>query len=72
VRAQTEPLGYAIAVNPPLQLPPALNGFALWNAIVAVLVILAYGYPIGQHFFMKPHSVPAVAVTSQFVSGGQP
>jgi len=72
VRAQTEPLGYAIAVNPPLRLPPALNGFALWNAIVAVLVILAYGYPIGQHFFMKPHSVPAIAVTRQSVSGGQP
>jgi cytochrome c oxidase subunit 1 len=72
VRAQTEPLGYAIAVNPPLRLPPALNGFALWNAIVAVLVILAYGYPIGQHFFMKPHSVPAVAVTNQSVSSGQP
>jgi cytochrome c oxidase subunit 1 len=71
-RAQTEPLGYAIAVNPPLQLPPALNGFALWNAIVAVLMLLAYGYPIGQFFFMKPHSVPAVAVTGHSVSSGQP
>ena len=52
----TEPLGYAMAVNPPLQLPPALNGFALWNAIVAVLMIVAYGYPIGQFFFMN--SIP--------------
>jgi cytochrome c oxidase subunit I len=71
-RAQTEPLGYATAVNPPLRLPPALNGFALWNAIVAVLMLLAYGYPIGQFFFMKQHSVPAVAVTRQSVSSGQP
>jgi cytochrome c oxidase subunit I len=65
LRRLPEPLGYAIAVNPPLRVPPALNGFALWNAIVAVLMILAYGYPIGQFFFMKRHSVPAVAVTSQ-------
>jgi cytochrome c oxidase subunit I len=72
VRTQTEPLGYATAVNPPLRLPPALNGFALWNAIVAVLVILAYGYPIGQFFFMKQHSVPAVAVTGQSVSSERP
>jgi cytochrome c oxidase subunit 1 len=67
-----EPLGYAIAVNPPLRVPPALNGFALWNAIVAVLMILAYGYPIGQFFFMKRHSVPAVAVTSPSDSSGKP
>jgi cytochrome c oxidase subunit 1 len=71
-RAQTEPLGYAIAVNPSLRLPPALNGFALWNAIVAVLMLLAYGYPIGQFFFMKQHSVPAVAVTGHSDSSGQP
>jgi len=71
-RAETEPLGYATAVNPPLRLPPALNGFALWNATVAVLMLLAYGYPIGQFFFMKPHSVPAVAVTAQSDSSGRP
>jgi cytochrome c oxidase subunit I len=71
-RAQTEPMGYATAVNPPLRLPPALNGFSLWNAIVAVLMLLAYGYPIGQFFFMKQHAVPAVAVTGQAVSSGKP
>jgi cytochrome c oxidase subunit 1 len=71
-RAQTEPLGYATAVNPPLRLPPALNGFALWNAVVAVMMLLAYGYPIGQFFLMKRHSVPAVAVTPWSNSNGQP
>jgi cytochrome c oxidase subunit 1 len=71
-RRLAEPLGYAIAVNPPLRVSSALNGFALWNAIVAVLMILAYGYPIGQFFFMKRHSVPAVAVTSQSDSSGRP
>jgi cytochrome c oxidase subunit 1 len=63
-RSAAEPMRYALAVNPPVSVPPALNSFGLWNAIVAVLMILAYGYPIGQFFFLKQHSVPAVAVTS--------
>ena len=50
-RDQSEPLSYALAVNPPVRVPPALNGFGLWTAIVLVLMILAYGYPIGQFFF---------------------
>jgi cytochrome c oxidase subunit 1 len=70
-RAQAESLAYAIAVNPPERVPSALNGFGLWNAIVAVLMVLAYGYPIGQFFFLKQHSVPAVGITSQFDSGGR-
>ncbi len=63
---------YALAVNPPVRVPPALNGFGLWNAIVLVLMILAYGYPIGQFFFLKQHSVPAVAVTTLSAAGGRP
>ena len=70
-RAQAEPLGYAVAVNPSVQVSPALNGFGLWNAIVAVLMVLAYGYPIGQFFFLKQHSVPAVGVTTQSESSGR-
>jgi hypothetical protein len=64
-RSLTEPLRYALAVNPPRQVPASLNGFALWNAIVLVLMLVAYGYPIGQFFFLKSHSVPAIEVTSQ-------
>jgi cytochrome c oxidase subunit 1 len=59
------PLRYALAVNPPAQVPASLNGFALWNTIVLVLMVVAYGYPIGQFFFLKQHSVPAIEVTSQ-------
>ena len=33
-------------------------------------MIVAYGYPIGQFFFLKQHSVPAVEVTSQSQSRG--
>ena len=41
---------YASAVHPPARVPAALNGFGLWNALVLVLMILAYGYPIAQFF----------------------
>jgi len=68
-KVQAEPLTYALAVTPPVTVPPALNGFALWNAIAAVLMIVAYGYPIGQFFFMKQHSVPAVAIVSHAAAG---
>jgi len=63
----TEPLRYALAVNPPREVPASLNGFALWNTIVLVLMLVAYGYPIGQFFFLKSHSVPAVEVTRQSI-----
>ena len=64
-RAAAAPMGYALAVNPPARVPPALNGFALWNAVLAVLMIVTYAYPIGQFFFLKQHSVPAVEVTGR-------
>ncbi|HEX4583250.1 MAG TPA: cbb3-type cytochrome c oxidase subunit I [Burkholderiaceae bacterium] len=64
-KSASEPLRFAVAVNPPVRVPAALNGFGLWNSIVVVLMLVAYGYPIGQFFFMKQHSVPAVEVTSQ-------
>ena len=69
-RTVEEPLRYALAVNPPVRVPPSLNGFALWNAIVLVLMIVAYGYPIGQFFFLKKHTVPAVEVSAQFSTMG--
>jgi cytochrome c oxidase subunit I len=64
-----EPLRFALAVNPPQRVPESLNGFGMWNAIVAVMMLAAYGYPIGQFFFLKNHSVPAVLVTPPASSG---
>jgi cytochrome c oxidase subunit 1 len=64
-RTLAAPLRYALAVNPPRQVPAALNSFGMWNAIVLVLMIAAYGYPIGQFFILKAHSVPTVQVTSR-------
>ena len=59
-----EPLRYALAVNPPRQVPESLNGFALWNGIVLVLMLVSYGYPIGQFFLLPNHNVPAVQVAA--------
>jgi cytochrome c oxidase subunit 1 len=69
-RAVSEPWRFALAINPPKQVPASLNGFALWNSIVLVMMIAAYGYPIGQFFFLKSHSVPAIQVTGQAPSAG--
>jgi cytochrome c oxidase subunit 1 len=44
---------YALAVHPPRHVPAALNGFGLWNVLVLVLMLLAYGYPIAQ-FVITP------------------
>jgi cytochrome c oxidase subunit 1 len=63
------PLHYALAVNPPKNVPASLNGFALWNAILLVLMVVAYGYPIGQFLILKS-SVPAYEVTRQPISPG--
>ena len=58
-REVTEPLRYALAVNPPKHVPASLNNLLIWNVILAVFVVFAYGWPISQFFFIKPHSVPA-------------
>ena len=55
-RSRAAPAGamrYALAVHPPARVPAALNGFAMWNVVVLVLMLAAYGYPIAQ-FFTQP------------------
>ena len=47
------PFGYALALHPPGRIPAALNGFALWNVLVLVLMAAAYAWPIGQ-FIARP------------------
>ena len=59
----------ALAVNPPVGVPRSLNGFALWNAILLVFMIVTYGYPIAQFFVLKS-SVPVYEVTRQSSSLG--
>ena len=67
------PLNYALAVNPPARVPAALNGFALWNSILLVLMLVAYGYPIGQFLLvLKPHSTAVYDVTREPASVQRP
>jgi cytochrome c oxidase subunit 1 len=51
--------GYAIAAHPPARVPSVLNGFTLWNILVAVLMLAAYGFPIAQFLFDE---TPAVMI----------
>jgi len=39
---------YALPFHPVRRVPAALNGFGLWNALVLVLMIVAYAWPIAQ------------------------
>jgi hypothetical protein len=65
------PLQYALAVNLPVRVPNSLNGFALWNAILLVFMVVMYGYPIGQFFALKS-SVPVYEVTRHTRAAGVP
>jgi cytochrome c oxidase subunit 1 len=67
-RAPGVPLRYALAVSPPAAVPASLNGFALWNSLLLVYMVVAYGYPIGQFFYMKSHSAPVYDVTHRAAS----
>jgi cytochrome c oxidase subunit 1 len=53
VEATAEPMQYSRPLDPVARLPAALNGFALWNLLVLVLMAAAYGWPIGQ-FIAQP------------------
>jgi len=45
-----------------VRLPAALNGFALWLALMITLTVINYGYPIAQLLAIKGNAVPAVYV----------
>jgi cytochrome c oxidase subunit 1 len=48
------PLEYAVALHPKARIPAVLNGFALWNVFVLILMAAAYAYPIAQSFIINP------------------
>jgi cytochrome c oxidase subunit 1 len=48
VGAAPPSVAYALPLHPVARVPAALNGFALWNVLVLVLMIVAYGWPIAQ------------------------
>jgi cytochrome c oxidase subunit 1 len=44
---------YAEPIHPVKDLPAYLNGFGLWNVIIAIFMLIAFGYPILQFFLME-------------------
>jgi cytochrome c oxidase subunit 1 len=51
--APASTMEYAVAVHPPVRVPAALNGFAMWNVFVLILMAAAYGVPILHVLAMK-------------------
>jgi cytochrome c oxidase subunit I len=56
---------FSVAVHEPRTVPVALNGFALWLALMIGLTITNYGYPIVQLMARSDTSVPAIPVGAQ-------
>ena len=48
-------MAYAEPVEPVVRVPALLNGFAVWNYLLVVLMAIAWAYPIGQFFFVGVH-----------------
>jgi cytochrome c oxidase subunit 1 len=53
---------FAMAVHPPTTLPAALNSHGLWVALMILLTVTNYGFPIAQLVARSDTSVPAVYV----------
>jgi len=61
VKTQLNPTPEAVAgeiefaepIHAVTALPEYLNGLTLWNKVIAVLMVVSFGYPILQFFFMK-------------------
>ncbi|MGD2073610.1 MAG: cbb3-type cytochrome c oxidase subunit I [Gammaproteobacteria bacterium] len=47
---------WAEPIHPVLSLPRPLNGFALWNWILAIAMAVSFGYPLIQFFVMQTHN----------------
>jgi cytochrome c oxidase subunit 1 len=51
---------FSAPVHATTRVPVALNGFALWIALMIGLTVVNYGYPIVQLMALPQTSVPAV------------
>lgn len=66
VRVKAEAYRFSVALHEHTSVPRALNGFAVWFALMIALTLINYGFPIWQLAQLKSTSVPAV-----YVGGGQ-
>jgi cytochrome c oxidase subunit 1 len=65
-RVPAVPYRFSVALHERETVPAALNGFAVWVALMVGLTVVNYGFPIWQLMQIKTTSVPAV-----YVGGGQ-
>ena len=56
---------FSVAVHPVRLVPLALNGYAIWVALMIALTITNYGYPIAALVARQDTSVPAIYVGAQ-------
>ncbi|KQY15691.1 cytochrome C oxidase subunit I [Rhizobium sp. Root73] len=56
------PYRFSVAVHPQTKVPVALNGHALWIALMIGLTVTNYGFPIAQLTVRSDTSVPAYYV----------
>lgn len=61
-RVEADPYRFAVALHESTAVPRALNGFAVWVALMIALTVVNYGFPIWQLHAIKTTSVPAVYV----------
>jgi len=62
---EVESYRFAEAVHPPVAVPAALNGYAVWIALMILLTLTNYGFPIAQLAARSDTSVPPVYVGAQ-------
>jgi cytochrome c oxidase subunit I len=64
-RSEAGAYRFSEAVHPPTTVPVALNGYALWVALMIGLTVTNYGFPIAALVARQDTSVPAVYVGAQ-------
>jgi cytochrome c oxidase subunit 1 len=57
--AEEPEMHWAEPVRPVLSVPKSLNGFTLWNWVLAVYMLVSFGYPLLQFFVMDVHNALA-------------
>jgi cytochrome c oxidase subunit 1 len=64
-KREVETYRFAEAVHPPVRVPAALNGYAVWVALMILLTVTNYGFPVLKLAVQSGTSVPAIYVGAQ-------
>lgn len=64
-RSTAAPFTFSVAAHPGGHTPAALNGFALWVAMMIGLTLVNYGFPIAQLAVLPEAWVPVIPIGSR-------